>query len=284
MFQKNSGWLLVFMVAAALCPVWAMRSVFVCGPVTYIVTMYDAEGNIVGSYEFESEECGYVWVDDGPGGSGGSGGGGGSDPCTNNKDAHQFAVPKKALLQLEDAAYVIASGDFDGDGYVTEDEQVTLTDYGLDASWFLETVSETHYKSIQFEQGPLAGGLLVRDLDGDGTMNHRRELLGNQFTLEGLPTVHAAGALMELDRPENGGNGDTLISSADYYWDTLYVWRDTDGDGTSSPSEMTRLSDAGLTTIDPMAETVPRANRHQPPFFRLMVTYANGMRIPAMMR
>jgi hypothetical protein len=57
-------------------------------------------------------------------------------------------------------------------------------------------------------------------------------------------------ALAEFDKPENGGNGDGLISSSDSVFSKLLVWVDYNHDGISQPEELKHLSDYHIEAIE----------------------------------
>ncbi len=82
-------------------------------------------------------------------------------------------------------------------------------------------------------------GLLVRDLNANGTIDDNSELFGNGAT-------YASGfaSLAALD-----SNHDNKITSADTNFSQLKVWQDTNQDGVSQASELHTLSSLGITEI-----------------------------------
>ncbi|HEX9198152.1 MAG TPA: calcium-binding protein, partial [Acidobacteriaceae bacterium] len=89
-------------------------------------------------------------------------------------------------------------------------------------------------------------GFLVLDRNGDGRIDSGRELFGNETLLaSGEKAANGFAALAELD-----SNGDDVIDTNDSAFASLKVWKDTDGDGFSLPSELLSLEEAGVRSIN----------------------------------
>lgn len=89
-------------------------------------------------------------------------------------------------------------------------------------------------------------GLLVLDRDGDGKINHGRELFGDWTVLKnGSRAANGFAALFEWD-----DNADGKIDRNDAIWKKLKVWRDTDLDGLSQPSEIFNLDALQIRSIN----------------------------------
>jgi hypothetical protein len=85
-------------------------------------------------------------------------------------------------------------------------------------------------------------GWLVMDRNGNGMVDGARELFGNVTG----GTSHADGfaALSTIDQ-----NGDGRIDANDEAFAKLLVWRDTNRDGRSQPSELVKLADLGIRAL-----------------------------------
>lgn len=125
--------------------------------------------------------------------------------------------------------------DLDGNGIVTTN-LASGPQFDLDANGFKETT------------GWVAGGdgLLVRDLNGNGTIDNGAELLGDRTVLPngGLATS-GFDALTALD-----SNQDGRVDAQDTAWAELKVWKDTNNDGVSTSDELLSMADAGVQAIN----------------------------------
>ncbi len=125
--------------------------------------------------------------------------------------------------------------DLDGDGVETTNVK--------DGSYF------DHDGNGFAEQTGWAGaddGILVRDINGTGSIDNGKELFGDHTLLgDGTRASNGFQALAELD-----DNLDGKIDATDAAFAQLKVWKDIDGDGYSSTDELKSLSDAGVTSIN----------------------------------
>lgn len=81
-------------------------------------------------------------------------------------------------------------------------------------------------------------GLLVRDLDGNGTIDNAGELFGSA-------TVDGFAILAPLDT-----NGDHVVNQYDTGWNTLNVWKDADGDAVTDTGELHTLASLNIKSFD----------------------------------
>lgn len=79
-------------------------------------------------------------------------------------------------------------------------------------------------------------------VDGGG------ELFGSQLGLD-RSSQPAFRKLVALDRPDQGGNGDGVLSSLDSAWSDLRLWIDRDHDGRSAAKEQATLADRQILAI-----------------------------------
>ena len=89
-------------------------------------------------------------------------------------------------------------------------------------------------------------GLLVLDIDGNGTIDSGRELFGdNTLLVDGTTAEQGFVALKDHD-----SNGDGLINANDDVYNQLQVWQDINQDGISQANELTTLTELGITSIN----------------------------------
>ncbi|WP_261986310.1 calcium-binding protein, partial [Francisella philomiragia] len=95
-------------------------------------------------------------------------------------------------------------------------------------------------------------GLLVRDLDGSGTIDNGQELFGdNTIKADGTKAIDGFDALSDLD-----SNADGIFNSQDTAFEEVKVWQDKNQDGISQADELMSLSEAGIADINLNTNTV----------------------------
>ncbi|VTU27028.1 Cyclolysin [Variovorax sp. PBL-H6] len=88
-------------------------------------------------------------------------------------------------------------------------------------------------------------GILVRDLNGNGSIDSGRELFGiDTVKSDGRNAVNGFDALADLD-----ANADGQLNAADLAWGSLQIWRDLDQDGITDAGELSGLDTLGISRI-----------------------------------
>jgi Ca2+-binding RTX toxin-like protein len=125
--------------------------------------------------------------------------------------------------------------DLDGDGVeLTNSNSAVLFDHNADSL-------RTGTQWIKSDDG-----ILVRDINGNGTIDSGRELFGDQTRLpSGQFAINGFQALSALD-----SNADGVIDANDAAYADLRVWRDLNQDGVSQAGELQTLGEAGITSIN----------------------------------
>ena len=154
---------------------------------------------------------------------------------------------KAALTTAQIAAYIATPImlDLNGDGVQT---------LGLDAG----VQFDVRANGLPMRTGWVSAqdGLLVRDRNGDGSINDGSELFGSSTVLAGgVRATDGYQALAELD-----SNGDGLIDRLDTVFAQLRVWVDATSDGLSAPDELRSLEDWGITSISTQATASTEVN------------------------
>ena len=89
-------------------------------------------------------------------------------------------------------------------------------------------------------------GILVRDINNNGTIDNGTELFGNNSVLSsGENALNGFEALKELD-----SNKDGVFNSSDEAWNTVKVWKDSNQNGIVNNSELLSLEQANIAGIN----------------------------------
>ncbi|MBQ4283496.1 MAG: hypothetical protein IJB96_06185, partial [Lachnospira sp.] len=174
-------------------------------------------------------------------GSGGSGSGGsGSEDEVPSDDGDPSAFRSKYTGDMGDAESAQVRRvdplifDLNNDGiFSTTVEDGVHFDYEADG--FKE-------KTAWMSEGD---GMLVRDINGNGTIDNGSELFGDQTLLSnGDVATNGIDALTDLD-----SNNDSVINADDEFFSELRVWTDTNRDGISQADELHTLAELGIKEI-----------------------------------
>jgi Ca2+-binding RTX toxin-like protein len=87
--------------------------------------------------------------------------------------------------------------------------------------------------------------LLVRDRNGNGTIDTQAELYGDQTLTPNGSLAHSGFAALAAE----DGNGDGRIDAQDAAWNDIRLWRDDNRDGESQATELLRPEDLGIASF-----------------------------------
>ena len=121
---------------------------------------------------------------------------------------------------------------------------------------------------------------LVRDLNGNGTIDSGRELFGDQTVFTSGPRMgqtaaHGFEALRALDADANGV-ADGVFNASDLAYADLRVWRDLNQDGVSQSNELLGLAESGVVAIN-LTQTPTQISQGKSTFTKTVAAVdANG--------
>lgn len=146
--------------------------------------------------------------------------------------------------------------DIDGDGFDLTDA-ASGVNFDLNSNGLKERLAWTSSGSDDV--------WLVLDRNGNGKIDDGTELFGSFTPQPDPPPGEQRNGFLALavsDKPENGGNDDGIISSADDVFRQLRLWRDDDHNGISRNAELFRLRELGLRKIYLDYEISRRKDQH----------------------
>jgi hypothetical protein len=108
-------------------------------------------------------------------------------------------------------------------------------------------------KPVKLSWTAASGGnaWLALDLNGNGRIDNMAELFSNWMPMPvtGERAANGFEVLAAYDLPQNGGNGDGMISAADAIYPKLLLWIDKNHNGVSEPDELFTMSQLGVASI-----------------------------------
>jgi hypothetical protein len=123
---------------------------------------------------------------------------------------------------------------------------------------------------------------LALDRNGNGTIDDGTELF-SAAAPQPLPVPdikNGFNALVQYDKPENGGNSDGKINHLDSIFLSLRLWQDLNHNGISEAGELRTLPQVGLASIDLDYRESRRVDQHGNVFrYRAKVLDIHGAQI-----
>jgi hypothetical protein len=139
---------------------------------------------------------------------------------------------------------------------------LSLTNYDEGTNFDLSSDDDHVRERLSWTSPASDDAWLALDRNLNGTIDNGRELFGN-FTAQ-PPSTNPNGfiALAQYDRRDHGGNGDGQIDGSDSIFPLLRLWLDTNHNGVSEATELHRLVEFGLASLELDYKQSKRTDEH----------------------
>jgi hypothetical protein len=127
--------------------------------------------------------------------------------------------------------------------------------------WF-DMDSNGEHDWISWTDPTHSDGFLVLDRNLNGQIDDGSEMFGNYTDQPASDEPNGYEALAVFDQPQNGGNGDGLISDSDSVFQQLRLWIDSNHDAVSQQDELSTTGDHNIESFDLSYNTSNRHDQH----------------------
>ncbi len=178
-----------------------------------------------------------------------------SDPCdgdgTGGTSSSKDGCPKDPMSRPPGSTPIVVDIDRGGFRFTNLENGVY---FDIDADGQLDWISWTDESSDD--------AFLVLDRNSNGQIDNGAELFGNITDQPPSDDLNGYAALAVFDEPENGGDGDRLISVEDQVYTELLLWVDSNHNALSEPEELHGLDELGISMLDLEYTESNRTDRH----------------------